>query len=61
MRAPESKRRRSKSYLDNAKIFLKKEKRPDARKWLEKAVSEDPDSDSGKEASKLLKKYFTDG
>ena len=56
----EAKRRRSKSYLDNAKKLLEKKGRPGARSFLEKAVAEDPESDSGKEASKLLSKYFTD-
>ena len=46
--------RRSKSNLDSAKLLLKKEERAAARKFLEKSVAEDPDSESGKEAAKLL-------
>ena len=49
-----AKSRRSKSNLDSAKLLLKKEERAAARKFLEKSVAEDPDSESGKEAAKLL-------
>jgi predicted Zn finger-like uncharacterized protein len=49
-----AKSRRSKSNLDSAKLLLKKDERVAARKFLEKSVAEDPDSESGKEATKLL-------
>ena len=48
------KSRRSKSYLESGKLLLKKDNRSGARKQLEKAVAEDPDSEVGKEAAKLL-------
>ncbi len=51
----EMKARRGKSYLESAKSLLVKDQRPAARKFLEKAIADDPDSESGKEAAKLLK------
>jgi|GEM_PF-6813584 hypothetical protein len=49
------KTRRSKTFLDSAKKLLDKNQRSSARKLLEKAVVESPDSEPGEEASKLLK------
>ena len=54
--AKRSQVRRAKSYLDNAKALLDKAQRTAAKKYLEKAIAEDPDSDTGKEAKKLLGK-----
>jgi hypothetical protein len=52
----ESKVRRAKSYLESAKTLLDKSQRAAAKKYLEKAIAEDPDSDTGKAAKKLLDK-----
>lgn len=46
--------RRSKSNLESAKLLLRKEEKAAAKKYLEKAVADDPDSEAGKEAAKLL-------
>lgn len=51
------KARRSQSNLDSAKLLIKKDQRSAAKKFLEKAVADDPDSDSGKEAAKLLEDF----
>ena len=48
------KARRAKSSLDSAKLLLKKDQHKAARKYLEKAIADDPDSETGKEAAKLL-------
>ena len=48
--------RRSQSWLENGKILLKKDNFTGARKQFEKAISEDPDSDSAKEAAALIDK-----
>lgn len=46
---------RAQSYLDSAKRLLEKNKVADARKFLRKAIAENPNSEIGKEAAKLLK------
>lgn len=50
----DAKAARAKSYLDSAKTLLRKDQRTGARKFLEKALAEDPDSETAKEAKKLL-------
>ena len=50
----ENKTRRSQSYLDSGKVLLKKENYMGARKQFQKAVTEAPDSEPGKEAAELL-------
>lgn len=50
----ESRVRRAKSYLDSAKKLLDKDQRAGAKKYLEKAIADDPESETGKEAKKLL-------
>ena len=52
----ELKARRSKSCLENGKILLKKDNFAGARKQFEKAIAEDPDSESAKEAAELIEK-----
>ena len=52
----ELKSRRSKSCLENGKILLKKDNIAGARKQFEKAIAEDPDSESAKEAAALIEK-----
>ncbi len=49
------KSRRSNSFLESGRILLKKGNQSAARKQFEKAIAEDPDSETGKEAAKLLK------
>lgn len=53
-----AKTRRSKSNLESAKLLLRKEEKAAAKKYLEKAVADDPESESGKEAAKLLEELF---
>ena len=48
---------KAKSYLDSAKRLLEKNKIAEARNYLKKAIAEDPNSEIGKEAVKLLKMY----
>ena len=50
----ELKARRSQSSLDSGKLLLRKDNFNGARKQFEKAISEDPDSETAKEAAKLL-------
>ena len=52
----ETKARRSQSYLESGKLLLKKDNFSGARKQFEKAIAESPDSDSAKEAAKLIEK-----
>ena len=52
----ELKARRSKSCLENGKILLKKDNFAGARKQFEKAIAEDPESESAKEAAELIEK-----
>lgn len=56
MKDSDAKARRSKSYLDSGKLLLNKGNTAAAKKQFEKAIAEDPESASAKEAKKLLDK-----
>ncbi len=51
------KTQKAQSYLDSAKRLLEKNKIAEARNYLKKAIVENPNSEIGKEAAKLLKMY----
>ena len=49
-----TKLRQAKSYLDSGKVLMKRDIKAGAKKQFEKAISTAPDSDTAKEAKKLL-------